>query len=359
MELDRASAYDEAMKHVNVVPLLFLLLTCTSNCLSEDPEASEILAEVQGTKIVRSEVEAEASQALEQLDLERVQFEAQQVRKRHQAIERALAKLTSEKVVDLEAEARGISREDLIRQEADEKIEPPTEEEIEAYYERNKTRFKGEKEESLLHVKRILERGKRSKARTDLVESLKEKYGLESYLAPLRIEVESDGYPAIGPADAKVTIVEFSDFECPYCSRLAETTKKVAEAYSDDLRLVFRNFPLHRIHRNAQKASEAALCAGDQDKFWEMHDAMFADQKKLTVPNLKEKAASLELDTEAFNTCLDSGKYADAVKEDLFDGVRAGVTGTPALFINGRPYAGNLPFEQIAAIVEEELKPVN
>ena len=169
-----------------------------------------------------------------------------------------------------------------------------------------------------------------------------------------RVEVESEGYPAQGPADAPVTIVEFSDFECPFCSRVVPTLERVKEEYGDKVRLVFRHFPLS-MHPNAPKAAEASMCAHDQGKFWQMHDLMFEEQKQLSVVDLKSKAERLELDTEQFNQCLDSDKYADEVQQDMQAGQQAGVTGTPAMFVNGRLVSGAVPFEQIAPVIDSEL----
>ena len=134
------------------------------------------------------------------------------------------------------------------------------------------------------------------------------------------------------------------------------TLDKVTETYGDQVRLVFRQFPLHSIHPQAQKAAEAALCANDQGKFWEMHDAMFGDQRNLDVAQLKSTAAGLELDATAFGQCLDSGQHAERVNSDLQAGMEAGVTGTPALFINGRFLSGAQPFEAISKVIDDELR---
>ncbi len=119
--------------------------------------------------------------------------------------------------------------------------------------------------------------------------------------------------------------------------------------------MVFRQFPLRNIHPEAQKAAEASLCAEDQGKFWEMHDLMFEEQSKLGVADLKDKAQRLGLDTGEFEQCLDSGKYQEQVQEDVMAGVQAGVTGTPAVFINGRFLNGAQPYEALAEIIDEEL----
>jgi len=189
-----------------------------------------------------------------------------------------------------------------------------------------------------------------------IVGGLEEESRVAYEIGPYRLEIDTAGEPAKGPEDVPVTIVEFSDFECPFCSRVEPTLDRVTESFGDQVRLVFKQFPLRQIHPNAQKAAEASLCAHDQGKFWQMHDAMFADQRNLAVPALKAKAEELGLDTAAFGQCQDSGKYADAVQEDLEQGSEVGVGGTPALFVNGRFLSGAVPYEQIAQVIEDELE---
>ena len=171
-----------------------------------------------------------------------------------------------------------------------------------------------------------------------------------------RVEVDYSNDPFIGPEDAQVTIVEFSDFECPFCSRAYETVYEIKEAYEGQVKIVFKNFPLS-FHANAQKAAEASECAYDQGKFWEMHDIMFENQDALSVDDLKSYAEELGLDTEAFNECLDSGAKETAVSEDFEAGNEVGVTGTPAFFINGIELVGAQPYEAFQAIIDGELAP--
>lgn len=170
----------------------------------------------------------------------------------------------------------------------------------------------------------------------------------------VRVPVAATG-PSRGPQTAPVTIVEFADFQCPFCARLQPTLEQLIAKYGDKVRLVFRQFPL-QFHTHAQKAAEASLCAWEHGKFWEMHDAMFENQQALYVDSLKAKAAALGLNADAFNSCLDSGKYADQVQRDLDDGAAAGVSGTPAIFINGRFLSGTVPLEQLSQIVDDELR---
>ena len=166
--------------------------------------------------------------------------------------------------------------------------------------------------------------------------------------------LDEDGAPSIGPADARVTIVEFSDFQCPFCSRLAESMHQLREAYPDDIRLEFRHFPLS-FHNNARTAAEAAVCAQEQGRFWEMHDQMFANQSSLSRDGLMELAPDAGVDADALAACLDAGEVGTRVDADQAAGAALGVTGTPNFFVNGVGFAGALPYEQLVEIVDAAL----
>ena len=169
----------------------------------------------------------------------------------------------------------------------------------------------------------------------------------------------TDDDPAIGNPDAPVTIVEFSDFQCPYCGQFFKTTEpQIFEKYvkTGKVRFVYRDFPLSSIHPMAQKAAEAAECAHEQDKFWQYHDHIFENQSKLSEENFKKWAGELGLNTAQFAACLDSGKYADEVEKDLNDGIQLGVTGTPTNFVNGKLVVGAVPFSQFESLIEAALK---
>jgi protein-disulfide isomerase len=172
---------------------------------------------------------------------------------------------------------------------------------------------------------------------------------------PPRVAVATAGHATHGPADAPVTIVEFADFECPFCGGLFSTLKTIELAYPGKVRFVYRHFPLTKIHPYAQKAAEAAVCAGEQGRFWEMHDSLFRSQRDLGVESLKRRAKELGVDAAAFDVCLDSGRTAARIKEDVSDAAKAGVRGTPTLFINGRMLLGNQPVE-LRAIIDDELR---
>lgn len=167
---------------------------------------------------------------------------------------------------------------------------------------------------------------------------------------------EGDSY-SIGDKDAPVTIIEFSDFECPFCERFySQSYKQIKANYVDTgkVRIVFKHFPLP-FHASAQKAAEASECAGEQGKFWEMHDKLFENQNAIAINNLKSYAVDLGLDASKFNTCLDTGKYASKVQKDASDGSAAGVSGTPSFFINGKSVVGAQPYSVFQQAIEAEL----
>ncbi len=171
---------------------------------------------------------------------------------------------------------------------------------------------------------------------------------------PTIVEVSVDDDPWIGGKRADVVIVAFSDFECPFCSRAASTMAELADEYGDDIKIVFRDFPLS-FHANAHIAAEASECAHEQDMFWEMHDMIFANQDALDSDSLKSYAEEIGLDTDDFNECLDSGEMSDEVDADFADGASYGVQGTPAFFINGELISGAQPIENFRAIIDKYL----
>lgn len=173
--------------------------------------------------------------------------------------------------------------------------------------------------------------------------------------APVDIKITNDDYIR-GDKNAKVTLVEYSDFQCPYCSRVKTTLDQLLTDYKGKVRLIFRHFPLTSMHANAQKAAEASECAGEQGKFWEMHDKLFENQSDLSVDNYKKWAKELGLNSSKFDSCLDTGKFADKVKNGVTEGSNYGVQGTPATFVNGVLVSGAVPIEDFKSIIDPLLK---
>jgi protein-disulfide isomerase len=266
-----------------------------------------------------------------------------------------LEQMIAERLLDQEAARRKVSRQQLEQTEVDAKVPPVSEAEKKSTYEQVKARTQGRPEADVLKdIERDLRQQRRQTRYTQFVGELKTKAGARVLLDPPRINVTVDPASAKGPRTATVTMIEFSDFECPYCSRAAATIKQVQQAYAKDLRLVFRHFPL-AFHQNAPKAAEAAECAREQGKFWEMHDKLFETQKSLTVPDLKKRAAELGLNAQTFGQCLDSGRQAARVKKDTAEGETYGVKATPTFFVNGRLVSGAYPYEYFAQLIDSEL----
>ncbi|MEM4240381.1 MAG: DsbA family protein [Candidatus Woesearchaeota archaeon] len=160
--------------------------------------------------------------------------------------------------------------------------------------------------------------------------------------------------PVIGPDDAKVKMIVYSDFQCPYCSRVVPTVHQIAEAYGDKIQITFRNFPLS-FHQFAQKAAEAGECANVQGKFWEMHDMMFSKQNALRIEDLKSYAGQLGLDQAKFDACLDNGEMKAEVDRDFQDGTASGIQGTPGFIINGEHISGAQPLDKFKEVIDKKL----
>jgi protein-disulfide isomerase len=275
----------------------------------------------------------------------------------YQLRKQLLDEIITKRLLEREAKARNVPLADLVRVEVDEKVPPVPEAEQRAFYEQNKARFgKTVEADALLQIAAALRQQKLAARRAEYVAGLRKTAAVKVMLEPPRLKVEKDGGQARGPATAPITIVEYADYQCPYCTRAAAAVKQVEERYAGKVRFVFRDFPLTQIHPNAGKAAEAASCASDQGKFWPMHDRLFANQSKLAVDELKKHAVELGLDAAAFDTCLDSGKHAEAWKKSLAEGQSYGLTGTPSFFINGRLLVGAQPVESFAQVIDDELE---
>jgi protein-disulfide isomerase len=169
------------------------------------------------------------------------------------------------------------------------------------------------------------------------------------------VKISISGAPSKGPEDARITFVEFSDFECPYCSKAIHELDAILKAYPKDVRLVFKQFPLD-MHPNAPLAAEAALAANAQGKFWEMHDKLFANFRKLSRANMLLWAKDIGLDVARFQAELDSGRYKSVVAKDLAEGDKLGINGTPTVYVNGQKYNGHLGLEEMKPILEKQLQ---
>jgi protein-disulfide isomerase len=303
------------------------------------------VAKYNDVTITLKDVDAKLGSQLKQIEKQKMELRMQAA---EQIALEALAK----------AEAAKVNQTDdqWVKAQLEAKLPPPSEADINKVFEENKAKMPpGATVESMREqIIGFLQKDKSREVAMKLFDELKTKGNYQLLLEEPRVKVDATG-PARGPEGAKVTIVEFSDFECPFCARAEESVNQVMEKYAGKVRLVFRHFPLN-FHPNAPKAAEASMCANDQGKFWEMHKTLFANNKALGVEDLKKHAAAVGLDVAKFNECLDGGKMKGIVDADTKAGGEAGVSGTPAFFINGKLLSGAQPASEFEKIIDAELK---
>jgi len=303
-------------------------------------------AKVGGEVITLEEVQQSIQGELLKLDRERFRL-----------VEQKLNQMIADKVLAAEAKRRGVSVEELLKQEVYSKTPKVSDQEVDAFLQQNRGRMpQGEDAELKLKIWEFLREQKTAQQRTDYIRSLNSSAGVTVYLKdPTAVRIDPAKGFAQGEKNAPVTIIEFSDFQCPFCKAVVPTVHQIMKQYSGKVRWIFRDFPIASLHPLAPKAHEAARCAAEQGKFWEYHDALFQRSPQLTVPELKQYARDMKLNGEAFDRCLDSGKHQAAIAADIEEGQRLGVNGTPAFFINGRSLVGSQPAAAFQQLIDSEL----
>lgn len=271
----------------------------------------------------------------------------------------ALRGLVEDTLIADAAKSRGVTQEEFERSEILSRIQPVGAHDAEVFYASNQDQMQGRSfQEMEAAIGQHIERRAVERARASVIE------GLRRTSAPLQVMLDAPrlpvsveaGDPSLGGAKAAVTIVEFADFQCPFCARVEPTLKQLHERYGDAIRIVWKDFPLTSIHPGAFQASEASYCAEEQGKYWPYRDRLFANQQALDLEHLTQYASDAGLNAESFSACLASSKYATRVQHSMDAGKRIGVESTPTLFINGRMLSGSQPYETFAAIVDEELE---
>jgi protein-disulfide isomerase len=305
-----------------------------------------VVAEVNGAPVLASELNARASSSLA-----RLRQEEYEIRRR------ALDEIVEERLLDAEASKRGISREELLQREVEAKTPPASAAEIERIYDQNKTRFAGQpKQQALARIGEILGRRAKAERHDAYLETLRSRAQVAVHLQVPRIPVEiPKDAPAQGPASAPVTIVEFTDYQCPFCHRAQGVMDRILSRYRGKVRLVHLDFPLQG-HPGAFPAARASRCAGEQGKFWEYDHDLMTQPGSLDDADLKGRAARVGLRPESFASCLGSGRHDASIRASFEQGEAVGVSGTPGYFVNGRMIAGALPYEEFARVIDEELQ---
>lgn len=292
-----------------------------------------------------SQKEAEYVARKQDLD---VQYE----RSRHATLDSELDKLVDKRVLDLEAQSLKTTPAALLG-----KLEKPavTDAEEREFYEARKGQTNESFEALQKQIKDHLLEVKSKKINDAYYATLREKYHADISLEPLRAKVSTDG-PNRGPTGAVVTIVEFADFQCPYCRQMEPVLVQALKQYPDNLRLVYKHYPLTEIHPDAMHAAQAAVCAEQQGKFWEMHDALFGPSADLNIPALRATATRVGLESDKFEDCVRGHAADGAIQNDMLEGRALAISGTPALFVNGRLIPGTVTVDVLSAMIDDELR---
>jgi protein-disulfide isomerase len=264
---------------------------------------------------------------------------------------KALEELIDNRLLADEARKRNISLDQLLNTEVYKGVKDPTEDQLEVYYEGLDTQdsFASVRDDVLQHIRDL----RRSKARAAFVEQLRKDAKINIMLMPPSAQVDVAKAYTRGDSNAPVVLVEFADYQCPYCQKVNPQIQQLKKEYGDNLTVIFKDFPLP-MHHGSEKAAEASRCAGEQGKFWEYHDVLFYS-KEIEVDALKEHARVLKLDGDRFDTCLDTGAEAGAVKKDLDEAKSLGLTGTPSFFVNGHFFSGVVDYAALKDIVNQQL----
>lgn len=263
--------------------------------------------------------------------------------------------LIDNRLVEAEAKKENVSVQELLKKNVEDKVGTVNEQEVKDFFEKNKERFGGKSfEEIKKPLQQQLFTQKASVYRDNYLDRLREAANIKIFLTRPTVDVSVDDDPSRGPDNAPVTIIEFTDYQCPFCGRARPTVYQILDTYGDKVHYVVRDFPLS-FHPYAKKAAEAAGCAGEQGKYWEYSKILWENQRALDVPDLKKYAKNLNLNTAKFDTCLDTDQFSEEIEKDIADGIKAGVSGTPTFFINGQLISGARPFEDFKEIIDSAL----
>jgi protein-disulfide isomerase len=340
---------------VSLAVLALTLAACSEpkqagDAASASPDDSVVAGRIAGEKVTVGEIDAWIKdQLFNQTTRGRNALKVYEVRNR------ALEQMASERALEQEATKAGKDRETLLKDEV-EKRASVSDEEVQKYYDENKERFRNMPFEKVSPaVKRQLATQRQSTASQEYIGGLRQALGYENALEPPHFEIAAGTSPAQGPADAPITLIEFSDYDCPFCKAARPVLKQVQERYPTQLRIVYKNFPLES-HAKAKPAAEAAMCAAEQGKFWEYDQKLFEKAPQIEAEQLAPIAEEAGLDKAKFEECLNSHRSAAAVQADLDAGKKAGVTGTPAFFVNGVPIEAGRTLDGFAKAIDAELE---
>ena len=333
------------MKYVSTI---FAIIICSAAALTVNSVAQQksqdnnaVVAKVGGTSLTIADFEKK-----EAGDLLEARYQM------YQSERKVLDHFIENQLLEMQAKKAGLTVDQLLEKEAYKGIKDPTDDQLEVFYEglaNPDQPFPAVKDQIRDHVREM----RRTKARAAYIATLRSQANVKIMLAPPVADVDAESANVRGSKNAPVTLVEFADYQCPYCAKVNPLLLEIEKEYGSNLAVVFKDFPLP-MHKDAEKAAEATRCAGEQGKYWEYHDLLFTSHT-VDVPSLRTHAKELKLDQAKFDTCLDSGSQAAAVKKDLEEGQRLGITATPSFFVNGHFFSGAADSKTIHEILAMEM----
>ena len=312
------------------------------------PSGGTVLADVDGVPITADEVAKSLGNALSRLEQQVYEMKRQR-----------LDALIGDRLIAREAARRGVPVSELVEREVTAKVTPVTDADVEAFYEANKPRLTAPLPDLRDRIRAYLQNQKAAAQREAFVNALRGRANVVVHLKPpptVRATISTAGAPALGAATAPVTIVEFSDFYCPYCRQVVPVLAQIRARYGDKVRLVYKNLPLENLHPGATRAAEAAQCANEQGKFWAFHDRLLTEPPDASGEKFATWARELGLDVPRFEQCPTSGRSRAAVEKDIEEALSLGANFTPAFFVNGQLLSGAQPLDAFVRIIDEELK---
>ncbi len=339
--------FESTWRIVSVIAAVAIVCAAIATHPAWADDLNTVVATVGDHKISEKDLDAKVKPQLDQMRATLEKKVDQLIADRTFDLKRqTLESMTDEYLIEQAAQRDKLSVDDYLKKEYTGKS-AATEADAKKFYDTNKGPGTAPFDKVKPQVIQLLNR-------QALLERLRKNAPVKILLEPQRVVVNSSGHPALGAKDAPVTIVEFTDFQCPFCKRTEDTLKQLRAKYGDKIRLVHMDFPLP-FHSHALDAAKAARCANEQGKFWQYRDALFADQSKLAPADLKATAKTLGLNTGQFGACFDKAKYDSQIKSDQAAGEKVGVDGTPAFFIDGRPITGAQPIAKFEELIDDEL----
>ncbi len=336
------------MRIVALVAILGVMSSLEGAAQSGARSTTGALASVNGKPITNAEVEKAIATDLAKLEAQIYELKRARVNT-----------LIDEQLLAQEASKRGITTDALLETEVTSKQSAVSDEEVAVYYGANQAKLQKDLNAWREQIRKFLSVQKSGERRQAFLIQLRAQNKVEVFLKSppiFRAEISTAGAYTKGPAAAPVTIVEFSDFHCPFCKRVQPTIAQVLVKYEGKIRLVYKDLPLDSLHPQARAAAEAARCAGEQGKFWEFHDKIYAGDSDATAPTMQLYAQQVGLDAAKFEACRSTRKYQSQVQADAAEGTKLGVSGTPGFFVNGRFLSGAQPLDAFSKIIDEELE---